>query len=48
MTEVNNANKQSLTGRLIGPVIGVGGLLFLLLFQFGFFASGQIVSGISS
>lgn len=48
MTEVNNANKQSLTGRLIGPVIGVGGLLFLMLFQGGFFASGQIVPGISS
>lgn len=48
MTEVNKANKQSLTGRLIGPVIGVGGLLFLMLFQGGFFASGQIVPGISS
>ena len=48
MIEVNKANKQSLTGRLIGPVIGVGGLLFLMLFQGGFFASGQIVPGISS
>lgn len=48
MTEVNKANKQSLTGRLIGPAIGVGGLLFLMLFQGGFFASGQIVPGISN
>jgi len=48
MTEVNNANKQSLTGRLIGPALGVGGLLFLMLFQGGFFASGQIAPGMSS
>ncbi len=45
MTEVK---KQSLAGRLVGPVVGVGGLLFLMLFQGGFFASGQIVPGISS
>jgi len=45
MTEVN---KQSLAGRLVGPVVGVGGLLFLMLFQGGFFASGQIVPGISN
>lgn len=48
MTEVNTAKKQTLTGRLIGPAIGVGGLLFLMLFQGGFFASGQIAPGISS
>lgn len=48
MTEVNNANKKSLTGRLIGPALGVGGLLFLMLFQGGFFASGQIAPGMSS
>ncbi len=39
---------QSLTSRVIGPVAGVGGLLFLMLFQGGFFASGQIVPGIVS
>ncbi len=48
MTEVNTTKKQTLTGRLIGPAIGVGGLLFLMLFQGGFFASGQIVPGISN
>jgi len=48
MTEVNTTKKQTLTGRLIGPAIGVGGLLFLMLFQGGFFASGQIAPGISS
>lgn len=48
MTEVNTTKKQTLTGRLIGPAIGVGGLLFLMLFQGGFFASGQILPGISN
>ena len=51
MTETNTENKnnkQPLARRLVGPVVGVGGLLFLMLFQGGFFASGQIAPGISS
>jgi len=51
MTEANTENKnnkQPLARRLVGPVVGVGGLLFLMLFQGGFFASGQIAPGISS
>ena len=51
MTEANTENKnnkQPLARRLVGPVVGVGGLLFLMLFQGGFFASGQIAPGIGS
>lgn len=35
-------------GRFVGPVAGVAGLLLLMMFQGGFFATGQIVPGISS
>ncbi len=51
MTGVNIAdknNKKSLARSLVGPVAGVGGLLFLMLFQGGFFASGQIMPGIGN
>ena len=34
-------------GKFIGPVAGVGALLFLMLFQGGFFATGQILPGIN-
>ncbi|NCB37269.1 MAG: efflux RND transporter periplasmic adaptor subunit [Erysipelotrichia bacterium] len=32
--------------RFIGPAVGVAGLLFLMMFQGGFFATGQIMPGI--
>lgn len=34
-------------GRYIGPVAGVSALLFLMMFQGGFFATGQILPGIN-
>lgn len=50
MTEVDLADKNerpSPSRSLIGPVVGVGGLLLLMLFQGGFFATGLIAPGIA-
>ncbi len=44
--KTSGSDKKYLTGKIIGPVAGVAGLLFLMLFQGGFFASGQIAPGI--
>ncbi len=46
--KTSGSDKKYLTGKIIGPVAGVAGLLFLMLFQGGFFASGQIAPGIVS
>ncbi|MDD3146916.1 MAG: efflux RND transporter periplasmic adaptor subunit [Candidatus Riflebacteria bacterium] len=49
MTEATNKTTRTLlSGRIIGPVAGVAGLLFLMMFQGGFFATGQITPGISN
>ena len=45
MSEQKNVKKVK-SGKYIGPVVGVVGMVFLMLFQGGFFVSGQIVPGL--
>ena len=47
MNEVQETPKTSIARRVIGPVTGVVGLLLLMMVQGGYFASGQIVPGIT-
>lgn len=47
MNEVTNNTETTQKTNVIGPVLGVAGLLFIMLFQGGAFATGQITPGIS-
>ena len=48
MSETQNKNVTATKlGRYFGPMAGVSALLFLMMFQGGFFATGQILPGIN-
>ncbi|MBU1105568.1 MAG: efflux RND transporter periplasmic adaptor subunit [Candidatus Riflebacteria bacterium] len=43
----NKTSANTKLGHYFGPMVGVGALLFLMLFQGGFFATGQILPGMN-